>query len=214
MQSIEQVNRKSAQASLKAPLHAARSEACKASENLLSKLPVGVLHLSGAGLTIISANSSAKAFFFPIDPVGLGFRDLLALSRASGGCELAAAAEANVDQASVRFALQDGRKLDGFCSPLSEGGAAVTLIDVTRYAHETETALSDALTGLMNRAGLNERLDELLTQSQSRKSQLAVLFLDLDRFKLVNEFPWPPNRRCAFGFWCDGTAAPCARAKS
>lgn len=44
-------------------------------------------------------------------------------------------------------------------------------------------ALHDSLTGLANRHGLHERLDELLVQEES----CALLFIDLDRFKQVND---------------------------
>lgn len=45
----------------------------------------------------------------------------------------------------------------------------------------------DALTGLPNRLLFNEHLSLALGQAKRRKSQLAVIFLDLDRFKLIND---------------------------
>ena len=47
--------------------------------------------------------------------------------------------------------------------------------------------MHDSLTGLPNRGLLSDRLDHALAGSRRRSSQLGVLFLDLDRFKLVNE---------------------------
>jgi diguanylate cyclase (GGDEF)-like protein/PAS domain S-box-containing protein len=45
----------------------------------------------------------------------------------------------------------------------------------------------DALTGLPNRALLADRLRQALYQSQRRKQMLAVVFLDLDGFKAIND---------------------------
>ena len=48
-------------------------------------------------------------------------------------------------------------------------------------------AYHDSLTGLPNRAMLMDRLGQALSQAQRLDQQLAVLFIDLDRFKLVND---------------------------
>ena len=48
-------------------------------------------------------------------------------------------------------------------------------------------ALHDVLTGLPNRALFVDRLKLALARSGRRRSSVAVLFLDLDRFKLVND---------------------------
>jgi diguanylate cyclase (GGDEF)-like protein len=48
-------------------------------------------------------------------------------------------------------------------------------------------ASHDSLTGLANRGLFMERLDEALHHVGRRRRALAVLFIDLDRFKLVND---------------------------
>ena len=48
-------------------------------------------------------------------------------------------------------------------------------------------ASHDALTGLANRSLLLARLSESLASARRRGSQLALLFCDLDRFKMVND---------------------------
>ncbi len=45
----------------------------------------------------------------------------------------------------------------------------------------------DALTNLPNRSLLNERLDSAIASAKRQRKRLAVLFLDLDRFKNVND---------------------------
>ncbi len=79
--------------------------------------------------------------------------------------------------------------------PLMEDGKVVGLLgvgrDVTekRKTHETirQLAFHDALTGLPNRALFEDRLRVALAQSGRTLQKLAVMFLDIDRFKLVND---------------------------
>ncbi len=56
--------------------------------------------------------------------------------------------------------------------------------DAERLAHR---AVHDALTGLPNRVLLMDRLGVALAQVERRTSQVAVVFVDLDGFKLVND---------------------------
>lgn len=53
--------------------------------------------------------------------------------------------------------------------------------------HLRENALRDAMTGLYNRRFLEEYVGTLVAGSQRRKSPFAVLMLDLDFFKQVND---------------------------
>lgn len=63
--------------------------------------------------------------------------------------------------------------------------------DVTeRVAYEEQLArraLRDPLTGLPNRAAFQERLNSILTRSDAAGGGVALLYLDLDNFKWVND---------------------------
>ncbi|MDQ1727371.1 MAG: hypothetical protein QOK14_1416, partial [Frankiaceae bacterium] len=74
---------------------------------------------------------------------------------------------------------------------LAGGGAVVTHDDVTElFAAQEElsrTAIHDRLTGLPNRVLLHNRVEHAIGRVKSGGAPFSVLFLDLDRFKLVND---------------------------
>ena len=53
--------------------------------------------------------------------------------------------------------------------------------------HVRQLAYNDPLTGLPNRTTFTTRLSELLSKVRNGNEMLAILFLDLNRFKLVND---------------------------
>jgi len=56
-----------------------------------------------------------------------------------------------------------------------------------REAHIRHLAEHDSLTGLPNRALLQDRLIQTMARAERAGSRLALLYIDLDRFKLVND---------------------------
>ena len=76
----------------------------------------------------------------------------------------------------------------------SNGAIAIlegTIEDITDRKNAEQRvqflAYYDALTGLPNRTLLRDRIATALAGARRRKEKLAVLFLDLDRFKIIND---------------------------
>ena len=92
--------------------------------------------------------------------------------------------------------LKNGRVFDRYSAPLFDSrgkyrGRIWYHRDITaRRAAEAQVqflAYYDALTGLPNRTLLKDRLQNALSDARRRKEKVAVLFLDLDRFKIIND---------------------------
>ncbi|MEJ5999372.1 sensor domain-containing diguanylate cyclase [Paucibacter soli] len=76
----------------------------------------------------------------------------------------------------------DGREVLGFVA---------MILDTTAQKQEErrliELSQSDSLTGLLNRAGFEQRVHEAVQRSRSSGGTMALLLLDLDGFKQVND---------------------------
>ena len=73
----------------------------------------------------------------------------------------------------------------------ADHGLAVTLRDITEVKEKEgqlkELALTDALTHLPNRHWMNQQLPFILEVAEKNGGQFAVLFIDLDNFKTIND---------------------------
>ena len=129
---------------------------------------------------------------------GCALRDLLLLRIANG--TLSADPDAYIanlraalrrgEDVSLSVELGDGRTIAVLNHPMPGGGWVATHEDITarRIAEKQVAHMAghDPLTDLANRMLLRERLAQALT-SVERGGGIAVLYLDLDRFKSIND---------------------------
>jgi len=99
---------------------------------------------------------------------------------------------------SVQLECRDGRKFlaDGSVTRIQQrandsSGYVVTLRDISQIMEMSETinfqASHDILTGLSNRDEFSYRLNDLLRSGKLQTSTHALLIIDIDRFKAVND---------------------------
>ena len=85
----------------------------------------------------------------------------------------------------------DGIVLEIRGAPLPGGGFVSIYTDITARKRAEEgirhLAHHDPLTSLPNRIALEERLDQSIAEAARNRRSVAVMFLDLDRFKTIND---------------------------
>lgn len=102
----------------------------------------------------------------------------------AAGCKFRAKLE---DGAIAHLALQAELEFDDE-GPRRVVGTLQDISERVRFEEElAKLARYDALTGLPNRHLLNDRLEQAMTHAKRSGRMIAVAFVDLDRFKIVND---------------------------
>ncbi len=88
------------------------------------------------------------------------------------------------------FVIDEGRPFEDHeleMAGIVTGYAAVSLRNAERYHRARERAFVDDVTEVYNSRYLLEAMDREIRRAERYGGELSVLFLDLDRFKLVND---------------------------
>jgi diguanylate cyclase (GGDEF)-like protein len=128
---------------------------------------------------------------YGIDPVALGAEPSSAEVWRLAGIGAQWGAEIGARGRTLTATLGDGRSVEITVQPMADGGWVETHEDVTvsviAQARITHLATHDALTGLPNRVLLAERLAAAFSDHAQGGCSVAVICLDLDDFKGVND---------------------------
>jgi diguanylate cyclase (GGDEF)-like protein/PAS domain S-box-containing protein len=169
-------------------------------EAILNAALEGVCGLDSGGRVTFANPSAGQLLELTVpDLVGRYLADMLVSEGANAGELLMAAIAAGrpLRDEDAAFVLDDGRVLpvSYHCAPFRQdgvvAGAVFTFDDVTeRNRFESQLQFQadhDALTGLMNRRRFEEELPIQAEAASRFDASLAVVLLDLDNFKDVND---------------------------
>ena len=170
---------------------------------LLQALPAAVIGTDRHGMVRYLNARAASLGGLPLEQgVGISVAQLLPLLHDGTAVDAACQVRDCVTQQSVlevpRGAVllrpADGVRVDVqySCAPLAHGDGAVLLLhDVSARRHAEQQlefiAHHDGLTGLPNRLHFQIRCEHAIAYARRHRSLLAVLFVDIDRFKPIND---------------------------
>lgn len=159
------------EAALEAPLHRALDQ----SERVKVKVEEAADELSGVNAVL--KDDSARGAPLARVQHALERSEAVELKMSEAAQELVAVNVVLADEVAERSSLED--RVQQVEAALSESLAAEELA--------RHRAFRDALTELPNISLFSDRLDNALEQAHRHQWRLAVLFLDLDGFKLIND---------------------------
>ena len=140
----------------------------------------------------VQPDASWEQTFCCVDEHGKGYRNSadMPLMRARSGEKFSAqtAIYRMPEQPDIFLSINGQGLFDGERNLI---GGVITFRDVTEATHRTseleKRAQFDELTGLANRSLFVEQLGRAMGRSQRKTAPLAALFIDLDRFKSIND---------------------------
>ena len=162
--------------------------------NAMDNIVQGLAMYDRSGALAVCNRRYAEIYGLPVDlarQAGIGVRALAKSDDPRFGKSVDQPRRES-DGSSLAIAeLPDGRIIAQRKKGLADGGWVSTHEDITARRRAEEKiqvmAIQDALTGLLNRFGFKQRLEQCLSEAKRRTGHFAVLYLDLDRFKSVND---------------------------
>ncbi|MVA23763.1 EAL domain-containing protein [Agrobacterium vitis] len=133
------------------------------------------------------------------DVIGLTFESLITIEARQAYRQVKQDGETGLKQQyTTKFVCADGRIMDvlvvesGNATPMTQSNLSLSVMtDITALkqseARNRRQALTDHLTGLLNRQGFENELDAQIEATDRQGGSLACLFVDLDRFKWIND---------------------------
>jgi diguanylate cyclase (GGDEF)-like protein len=170
-------------------------------ETILATMDQGLMMVDGAGIVVQCNGQAMRLLDLPEELIAArpAFSAVLEYQwstngsgREDGSFEAFARKRLVVDRPHTQeLRRPDGRVLEVRSIPLAAGGFVRTYTDISqRKAAEDKVhylAHHDDLTRLVNRIAFRERLQQAIGMARASGRGLAVLYLDLDHFKQIND---------------------------
>ena len=152
------------------------------SSELINKMTPGVFH--DIAEVIAHSEKLSKELGFNIEP---GFESIVTLARKGG-----------IDENNWTYIHKDGHRIPVHLSVTALHNSHGTIYGFLGIANDISKKLEaeerleqlayfDQLTQLPNRRLYNDRLNQTIALAERNKSQFSIFFIDLDKFKFVND---------------------------
>jgi diguanylate cyclase (GGDEF)-like protein len=171
-------------------------------DTALNNMPHGLCMFDSDGRLVVGNNRLSELLGLPLD---LAHKDMTVWEMFYECVRSELISEYTAERVAVQFEthqtdrntgniiidMLDGRNFSLTFQPMENGGSVVLIEDITERktaeAKISHMARYDALTGLPNRTYFRDQLDKALGPTRHTGKSCAVLFIDLDQFKQVND---------------------------